>query len=227
MIQSWTLFKERLSNRPHWYNLKGYTSFDPFNGDRVESSTPSYQSDWWQYRPSIFKPDVCYLQLAISSELVKIVVISTPPHYRRKGLAKSALIDLMEIVGEFDQYLKSLDGWDLAYSIMLVPNPVDVMGIPPRPPRGNPDGEPDWTSGFEQYFEDECFRELGKYSDRPMNLDMLIAFYKGLGFVESERLKYVLKNGEWIYNMVGRSFSINRPCLMWPEVNIERAINRA
>ncbi|MGA0380464.1 MAG: hypothetical protein ACO3NJ_06655 [Candidatus Poseidoniaceae archaeon] len=221
------MFRDILAQRQGWYNLKGYTCFDPITGYRIESSTPTYKSDWWRYKRTITDTEETYLQLSPASELVKIVVLSTPPEYRGKGLAKTALIDLMEMVGEFDQYLKGIDGWDLSYSIMLVPNPVDVMGIPPRPPRGNPDGEPDWTSGFEEYFEDESFRELGRYSDKPMDLNQLIAFYKRLGFVESDRLKYVLRNGEWFYNMCGRSFSINRPCLMWPEVNIERAIVRA
>jgi len=226
MIHSRSMFRDILAQRQGWYNLKGYTCFDPFNGDRLESTNPSYSSDWWRYKRKITDTEETYLQLSPASELVKLVVLSTPPQYRRKGLAKSALIDLMQMVGEFDRYLKGL-GRDLSYSITLVPNPVDVMGIPPAPPINNPEGEPDWTSGFEQYFEDETLRELGKYNDKPMDLAQLIAFYKSLGFVESEQLKYTLRNGEWFYNMTGRSFSIGRPCLMWPEVNIERAIVRA
>jgi len=225
-----TEFKGYLERTNGWQNMKGYSYQPPWSDRLVVGKSPEFSSSWWRYRPDVTSGACCYVNLNFDcSEIAKVVVISTPPEFRRKGIAKEALKSLMEITDCVDRVCVENQKFHLGhcYSLMLVPNPVDVHRLPPAPPTLYPDGEPDWTSNFDMNFLDETFTELGKYCDKPMDMDQLTKFYMDLGFVSSDVLTGIVVNGQWKFNMAPRAKSIGRKALMYPERNLEKAVIHA
>ena len=220
-------FKDYLNRSTVWTNMKGYSYQPPWSDKLIVGNRAEFSSSWWQFRPDVTRAACCYANINFdASRVAKLVVLSTPPEYRRKGIAKAALKSLMEITECVDYLCVENQRYqpDHCYSLMLVPNPVDVHRLPPNPPSEFPDGDPDWTSNFDMNFLDETFCDLGKYCDKPMDLEQLTDFYLSLGFVSSDLLLGIVRNGKWKYNMAPRAMSVGRKALMFPERNLERAI---
>ena len=91
-----TEFKGYLERTNGWQNMKGYSYQPPWSDRLVVGKSPEFSSSWWRYRPDVTSGACCYVNLNFDcSEIAKVVVISTPPEFRRKGIAKEALKSLM------------------------------------------------------------------------------------------------------------------------------------
>lgn len=219
-------FTEMLENDYEWTNMKGFTGKQPYIKqdvfahqsylafDIVKSAKQQFKSNWWRYRPHGEYTAATYAQIEPYRDKVKLQVLHTPKEFRGQGLASAAIKSLQNMTNGIDYRCKHNDEFYLydCFTLWLVPNPVDVVcKFPPE----------DWTSNFTDNFMDETFRDLGPYNDKPYAMEELISYYEKRGFVKSERLKYLIRNGKAHFNMSGRSWSLERPSMIYPAENLD------